>query len=166
MSKGRAAKSGRSILAVILCIPLAFIVYFAISYSSETVSLGNISLVTVEIPGGTKMEYSAQEDIDFLVSMLGNAKQLSTAIRDVVWRGPGLHNLRRGDKTLHTILSDAQSFGLPAFGTRRKAVAVDSEDAGKLLLHDEFAYLYNPTLFRSLSVVSGEKSTVRLAVLI
>lgn len=161
MSKGRAAKSGRSILAVILCIPLAFIVYFAISYSSETVSLGNISLVTVEIPGGTKMEYSAQEDIDFLVSMLGNAKQISTAIRDVSGEDPVYIIYDRGDKTLqYKFYPTLNLSGCLLSGPDGKLSLLDSEDAGKLLLHDEFAYLYNSYALPQLSVVSGEKSTV------
>lgn len=153
-------KRGKNLLALILCIPLAFIVYFAISFSSETISRGNIGLVTVEAPGCEPKEYKSREEIDFLVSLLQNSKQISTAIRDVSNETPVYIIYDRGDKTLqYKFYPTLNLSGCLMSGPDGKLSLLDSKDAGKFLLHDEFAYLYSSYGLPELNIVSGDTKT-------
>ena len=89
MASGSGAKKGKSLLAVILCIPLAFIVYYLISYSSQSVSIGNVKEVTVQIPGGSETVFDKRADVDFFVDLLNGAKLL------IAWEDARLADARR-----------------------------------------------------------------------
>lgn len=157
MAHGRKGQGGRNVLAVILCIPLAFIIYFAIMFSSESISLGSIKAVSVDTPNGTSVSYEDSGDVDFFVSILQNSKQINTAIRDVSGEQPVYIIYDRGDKSLQYKFYPTLSLsGCLLSDPDGKLLLLDPEDAGKLLLKDQFAYLYDTCALPRLFVVSGE----------
>ncbi len=157
MARGKKGQGGRNILAAILCIPLAFIIYYAISFSSESISLGNIRQVSVDTPNGTSYTYDSVEDVDFFVSMLQNSKHISSAIRDVSGEHPVYIIFDRGDKNLqYKFYPTLNVSGCLLSDPSGKLMLLDPADAGKLLLKDQFSYLYNACALPDLFVVSGE----------
>ena len=159
MASGSGAKKGKSLLAVILCIPLAFIVYYLISYSSQSVSIGNVKEVTVQIPGGSETVFDKRADVDFFVDLLNGAKTISSPMRDVSDETPVNIICTRSDKSItYRLYPTLNLTGCLLVGPApdNKLYVLESETAGKLLLRDEFDYMYAQRFLPRLYVARGE----------
>ncbi|MBQ0109096.1 MAG: hypothetical protein KBS44_02305, partial [Clostridiales bacterium] len=91
-------KKGKSILALVLCIPLAFIAFFAIKYSSQTVS--DVVSVTVGTPDRSTAKFESKDDVDFFVGILNSATQIGSPIRDISEEKPVDIIYSRSDKQI------------------------------------------------------------------
>ena len=162
MSRGKAAKGG-GILAVILCIPLAFIVYFWISYSSQSISLSSVRGVTLVTPSGESV-LESRSDVDFFVSMSLDAQSISTAMRDVSGEQAVEIIYDRGDKPItyrlypSLNLSGCLLVG-PETDGKSKLYVLDTDQAKQLLLRSEFEYLYSSQFLPVLTVSTGNERT-------
>ena len=162
MSRGKAAKGG-GILAVILCIPLAFIVYFWISYSSQSISLSSVRGVTLVTPSGESV-LESRSDVDFFVSLSLDAQSISTAMRDVSGEQAVEIIYDRGDKPItyrlypSLNLSGCLLVG-PETDGKSKLYVLDTDQAKQLLLRSEFEYLYSSQFLPVLTVSTGNERT-------
>ena len=159
MASGSGAKKSKSLLAVLLCIPLAFIVYYLISYSSQAVSIGNVKQVTVQVPGGSETVFDKREDVDFFVDLLNGAKTISSPMRDVSDETPVNIICTRSDKSItYRLYPTLNLTGCLLIGPApdNKLYVLESEAAGKLLLRDEFDYMYSKNFLPRLYVARGE----------
>lgn len=167
MSRGKAAKGG-GILAVILCIPLAFIVYFWISYSSQSISASSVKRVTVVTPDGESV-LESRSDVDFFVSLSLDAQSISTAMRDVSGEQAVEIIYDRGDKPItyrlypSLNLSGCLLVG-PETDGKSKLYVLDTDQAKQLLLRNEFEYLYSSQFLPELTVSTGNESTTVLPI--
>ena len=156
MAKGKGGK-GKGILAAILCLPLAFIVYFWISYSSQSITLDSVKSVAIKTPGSDEVLFESQGDIDFFVDMLINSSSISTAMRDVTGEAPVYITCDRGDKRIEYKLYPTLNLsGCLLVGPESKLYVLQQDTAKQLMLRDEFSYLYSSHFLPTLSVVSGE----------
>ena len=164
MASGKGAAKSKSLLAIILCIPLAFILYFFILYSSQSVSIGNVKQVTVQVPDGQEKTFEAGADVDFFVELINSAKTISSAMRDVSGERPVNIIYDRSDKSItYRLYPTLNLTGCLLIGPApdNKLYVLDSEQAGKLLLRDEFEYMYASHFLPRLYVShSGETDEV------
>ncbi len=152
-------KKGKSILALVLCIPLAFIAFFAIKYSSQTVS--DVVSVSIETPDKSTAEFETKEDVDFFVGILNSATQIGGPIRDISEEKPVDIIYSRSDKQIEyklypsLNLSGCMMEGPIGTESEQRFYNVRTEDAKSLLLREEFSYLYSALFLPEFKVVSG-----------
>ncbi len=157
MAKGGYGKKGNGILAFILCLPLAFIIYFLISYSSQTITLNNVKKITVTAPDSQDVVLEAQSDIDFFVETLTSGTPVSSAVRDVEGEDPVTIICEREDKSIEYKLYPSLNLsGCMLVAPEGELYVLKTESARKLLLRSEFDYLYRDYFLPQLSVVSGD----------
>ncbi len=156
MAKGGYGKKGDGILAFVLCLPLAFIIYFLVSYSSHTITLDNVKKITVTVPDSQAIVLESQEDIDFFVEVLTGGTSVSSAVRDVKDETPVTIVCDRKDKAIEFKLYPSLNLsGCMIVDSEGDIYVLNTESARKLLLRSEFDYLYSDYFLPQLSVVSG-----------
>lgn len=164
MSKTK-KNGGKSILAVIFCIPLAFIVYFWIAYSSHSITLGTVQKVTVAVPETTFTSTYSDDvvlenegDVDFYVDVLTSSLSINTPMRDVSGETPVRILCDREDKEIEYKLYPSLNLsGCLLVGPEDKLYVLETERAKALLLRDEFNYLYTTNFLPNLYVVNGNE---------
>ncbi|MBR2901447.1 MAG: M23 family metallopeptidase [Clostridia bacterium] len=164
MSKTK-SNGGKSILAVIFCIPLAFIVYFWIAYSSHSITLGTVQKVIVSVPETTFTSDYADDvvlensgDVDFYVDVLTSSLSINTPMRDVSKETPVRIICDREDKEIEYKLYPSLNLsGCLLVGPEDKLYVLETERAKALLLRDEFNYLYTTNFLPNLYVVNGNE---------
>ncbi len=157
MAKGGYGKKGNGILTFILCLPLAFIIYFLISYSSHSITLDNVKKITVTAPNADAVVLESQEDIDFFVDALTGGTAVSSPVRDVEGEEPVIIVCDREDKSIEYKLYPSLNLsGCMLVAPEGELYVLKTESARKLLLRSEFDYLYSGYFLPQLSVVSGE----------
>ncbi|MBO4452498.1 MAG: M23 family metallopeptidase [Clostridia bacterium] len=160
MASVRSGKRTSALLAIILCVPIAFIVYFIIAYSSQTLTLSNVNRITIQATGAEDSVISDKDDIAFFVDTFKSAKTINTAIRDITGEEPVYIIFERSDRTLvYRLYPSLNLTGCMMIGPDNKLSVLDSEDAGKLLLRREFDYLYYRNFLPKLYIVSGGSKT-------
>ncbi len=160
MAKGN-GKKGRNLLAFIFCVPLAFILYFWISYSSQSITLENVRAVKVSSPDETEVTLKSQSDIDFYVNMLTKSVSINTAMRDVSGEKPVHIVCQREDKSIdYKLYPSLNLSGCLLVGPEGKLYVLETDTAKTLLLRPEYEYLYSTHFLPELSVISGDKSYV------
>ena len=166
MSSDRSTKKSKSILAVILLIPLAFIVYFVIAYSSKTLSTDNVLKVTLQAPGTDGTAYTDDSEIDFFVEdVINSAGEIKTEIRDISGEEPVYIICDRTDKSLtYRLYPTLNLSGCMLIGPDNKLYVLDSTSAGELLLYPEFDYLYAQHFLPDLYILGGESKQLVLPV--
>lgn len=154
----RNVKKGKGVLAFVFCIPLAFILYFWIIYSSQSINVNNIHKITVTSPDESVMVFEDSENIEFFVNMLNRAHPINIAMRDVSGETPVKITCDRKDKLVEYELYPSLNFsGCLLVGPEEKLYALETEVAKELLLRNEFEYLYSEYFLPTLYVVSGEE---------
>ncbi len=164
MAKGK-KNGGKSILALIFCIPLAFIIYFWISYSSHSITLGTVQKVTVSVPLTTvsttyadEKTFENDDEVDFYVDVLTSSLEINSPMRDVSGERPVYIMCDREDKEIEYKLYPSLNLsGCLLVGPENKLYVLETERAKKLLLRDEFNYLYSPRFLPTLFVVNGNE---------
>ncbi len=156
MANGRKNGRGKAILAILLCLPLVFIAYFAITYSSQSVSLDNVREITVAPPDKDQAVFKSQEDIDFYVNMLSSSLSINTPMRDVSKEKPVYITYARDDKSIEYKLYPSLNLsGCLLVSPEDKLYMLPTETAKQLLLREEYDHLYSAYFLPTLSVVSG-----------
>ncbi len=164
MSKTK-KNGGKSILAVIFCIPLAFIVYFWIAYSSHSITLGTVQKVIVAVPETTFASTYSDDvvienegEVDFYVDVITSSLSINTPMRDVSNETPVIIICDREDKEIEYKLYPSLNLsGCLLVGPEEKLYVLETERAKSLLLRDEFSYLYTTSFLPNLYVVNGNE---------
>ncbi len=159
MAKSRKASKIKSVLAAIFLVPIIFIVYFFVIYSSKTISLENINNVTVLVNGENSASFDTKEDIDFYVDMLNSSLSINSAMRDVSQEKPVYITCKREDKTIeYRFYPSLNLTGCLLVSPEGELYVLQNETAKQLLLRDEFSYLYSSYFMPTLSIVTGVES--------
>ncbi|MDD4163736.1 MAG: M23 family metallopeptidase [Eubacteriales bacterium] len=153
----RRRKSPQAVLGVIFCIPIAFIVYFAISYSSLNITPESVRSVSLTIPSGEQYTYDSDEQIGIFVNAMLDSKKISTPIRDISGESPITIQFDRGDKILrYKLYPQLNLTGCMVIDPDGSMFLLTNDTAKSLLIRSELQYLYNDYFLPTLSVVSGE----------
>ena len=151
----RRRKNSRSLLGIVLCIPIAFIVYFAISFSSHNIPPDSISSVSMTLPGGEQYVYSDSEQISFFVDALLDAKSISSPVRDISDETPVLLQYDRGDKILsYKLYPQLNLTGCMLADNNGSLYLLSSDSAVSMLVRPELQYLYQGFMLPELNIIS------------
>ncbi len=153
----RNAKKGKGALVFLFCIPLVFILYFWITYSSQSISAKNIQKITITAPDETVAVFEDADNIEFFVDMLNRAHPINVAMRDVSGETPVIITCDRKDKLVEYEFYPSLNFsGCLLVGPEEKLYALETDVAKQILLRDEFEYLYSDYFLPTLYVTSGD----------
>lgn len=149
-------KSKNAPLLLLLCLPMIFIVYFAISFSGAEISLDEVKSVSLTLPDGGALELTDGEDIAFYVNLYLDADELSKTLRNVEEEGHIGVKLNMDDKVSEYFLYPELNVN-GCFYERAEGgyASISPVNAKALLSRPECEYLYADSLLPSLSLVTA-----------
>ena len=158
----KGSKKRHSLLGILLCVPLAFIVYFAISFSSHSISKDSVKSVTFTVPDGQQYSYSDPSQIEFFVNVILNAKNINTSVRDISAETPVAIQYQRGDRVIdYSLYLQNNLSGCIAIDSDDNIYILSSDAASGLLMRPEFQFVYDKVMLPELTIVSSsEKTTI------
>ncbi len=161
MAKGKRSDKLSGVLAAILCLPLAVIAYLLIMHYTQSISLDNVTAVSIRTPDESEAEFSAENDVDFFVNVLNSSLSINSTIRDVSGEEPVYIICSDGDETLeYRLYPSLDLSGCLLVGPEGELYVLETDSAKELLLRAEFDYLYSDLFLPTLTVVSGDKEYV------
>lgn len=156
----KGSKKSRSLLGIVFCIPLAFIVYFAISFTSQSISKDNVKSVSFKLPDGQEYTYSDSNQIEFFVNVILGAKNINSAVRDISGETPVTIQFDRGDRTIdYSLYLQNNLSGCIAVDANNKMYILSSDTVSNLLMRPEFQYVYDKVMLPKLTIVSASNAT-------
>lgn len=136
-------KNRNTWLWVILCLPMVFIIYYAITLSGTDIKTEEVSLVTVTLPDGTEYSFDEYGDIDFYVNMYLEADPLTAPLRDISEEEPLTVLLTRTDGSFeYKLYPEVNTNGCFYTNSNGECFSILSDDAKQLLQRAECAYIY------------------------
>lgn len=147
-------------LWILLCLPMVFIVYFAITLSGNNIDADKVSAVSISTPNGKSYEISG-DDIAFYVDMYLEADPLSAPVRDVEGEAPMNVTIKqKGGDTSFGVYAEVNTNGCFFRNNQGNYFAIPADFAKKLLQREECAYVYGNAghTLPALSFVTGEKT--------
>ena len=152
----RRRKSSQHLLGIVLCIPIAFIVYFAISYTSHNISADSVSSVSLTLPSGEQYNFNDSEQIAFFVDMLLDSKSISSPVRDITGESPIILQYDRGDKILkYKLYPQLNLTGCMLVDNNDSFYLLTSDSAVAVLVRPELQYIYSERLLPTLTIKSN-----------
>lgn len=154
------SSKGKTVFSVILLIPIVFIVYFAVVYSSNSINPSDISLVSVTTPGAEKLDFKKEDDISFYVNAVMDATEIAAPLRKLNEKDAVKIICDRGDKLLeYTLYPELSLSGCMIDKNDGKLYVLDNSTARTLLSRDEYSYLYGARFTQPLLLASGDSVT-------
>ncbi len=151
---------GKSIFCILLLLPLVFIVYLAIVYSSNRIDSSDIRLITLNMPGKEPIEIKSGDDIDFFVNAIMDASEISQPLRPLNESESVKLLCDRADKVLeYTLYPELSLTGCMLDKNDGKLYVLDNNTAKALLSRTEFEYLYESRFTQPLLLTSGDTVT-------
>ncbi len=128
---------------VLLCLPIVFIVFFAVSLSGKGVDADKVLSVDVTLPDGTATSYTERDDIDFFINMYMEADPINAPLRDINGVVPMSVNIKQKSEEIQLYLyPEMNTNGCFFADTAGKYFAVPSGMAKSLLQRNDCAYVY------------------------
>ncbi len=147
----------RAFLAVLLCVPIVFIVYFAIIYSGHNIPVEEINSVTVTAGNGEVYNYSDESTRSFFLDVYLDAVA-DTGLTAPDGVQPTVVTCDRGDKRIDYKLYPSLEEGAVVLQDENGYFySLPSDVETKLLVRNEFQYLYTDGLLPVFTVVSGDR---------
>lgn len=148
-------------LWILLCLPMVFIVYFAITLSGGSIDPDSVRSVSITTPDGKSLELEG-DDIPFYVDMYLEADPLSNPIRDVASEKPMTVTLKQkaGD-TSFALYAEANTNGCFFRNNEGAYFSIPADFAKELLQREECAFVYAKAghTLPELSFITGDIST-------
>ena len=152
-------------ISVLLCVPLIFIVYLFIVYTSHNASAEDIYQVKVTSPDGTETTFSETSDIGFYLDAMLDATKVSEPLRNIDNESNRalIIGYRKLDKQTDYILFPStntnECFFLNPDGD---CLVLSEESAKKLLVRKELEFIYDNSSLPELYITaSGIKSKLQ-----
>lgn len=149
-------KSKTALICFLLCIPMAFIAYFAIIYSNEGVTEDNVRKVELTFPNGNTVVFDDMDSVSFYVNALLNASKLTLPVTDPDKVHPvSISFVKDNGVKSYSLYAELSATGC-MFGDADGGYCLIGENAAKALLsRQEFSYLYSEFFMPEMYVVSG-----------
>lgn len=130
-------------LWLILCLPIVFIVYFAISLSEGNINPDSVSAINVTSPTGESFVFDSGEDIPFYVDMYLEADPLTKPVRDIENEQPiSVVIKQKNVETAFELYAEANTNGCFFKNKDGAYFSVPQSFAKQLLQRKECAYVY------------------------
>ena len=134
----------KTLICVLLLIPLVFIVYFAVIYSSNNIDPSDIASVTLEFSDGRKTELTDTDGISLYVNAIMDATEISSPLRAVTDTDGVKILCDRKDKILeYTLYPELSLNGCMISKGDGKYYVLTSDSAKALLSRSEYSYLHS-----------------------
>lgn len=158
----KGSNKSHSLLGILFCVPLAFIFYFAISFSSQSISKDNVKSVAFTVPDGQQYTYSDPSQIEFFVNVIKNAQSINSAVRDISQETPVAIQFDRGDRIIkYSLYLQNNLSGCIAVDADNKMYILSSDSVSDLLMRSEFQFVYKKIMLPELAIISAsEKTTI------
>lgn len=130
-------------LWLVLCLPMVFIVYFAISLSDGNIAPESVSTVDVTTPSGQALSFDGADDVEFYVNLYLEADPLSKPIRSVENEKPlSVVIKQKAADTAFELYAEANTNGCFFRNGEGAYFSVPQSYAKRLLQRQECAYVY------------------------
>ncbi len=148
----------KTVSCILLLIPLAFIAYFAILYSSNRINPEDIVGVTLSFSDEKTVSYTDSEKTEFYVNAVTDAVEIKQPLRELKAEDAVVITFDRGDKLLQYELYPELSLSGCILKNKQdgKLFVLDGDSAKTLLSSGEFEYLYGERFTPKLLLSSGE----------
>lgn len=161
MTKGKKRDKLNGFLAVLLCLPLAIIAFLLIKHYTQSITLDDISKITVSAPDKSEITFDSSEDVGFYVDLLTGSLSVETAVRDISNEEPVYIICSDGDENLeYKFYPSLDLSGCMLESPEGDLYVPETDTVKALLLRAEFDYLYSDYFLPTLTVVSGESQFV------
>jgi len=147
-------KKTAAVIAVLLCVPLVFVVLLSLQLAAGGISFDHVTEATLELQDGTRLTFTEEEDLALFGGMLERAAVMEEPVRNVGSETPLLLTLGDAVYELYPSLSLS---GCMAFDKNGTCYLLTNEDAAALVVRPELEYLYDDHRLPSLAVRSGAK---------
>lgn len=136
-------KNKNTWLWILLCLPMIFIAYYAITLSDSDIDPADVKSITLTLPDEEKVTLKKQGDIDFYLNLYLEADPISEPLRDVSEETPINVLVDRTDGSFSFMLyPQVNTNGCFFRNENGKFFAVLSDHAKTLLQREECAYTY------------------------
>jgi len=143
-----------------MLVPIVFIVYLVIVYSSNRIDSSDISQITMTVPEKEPMQLKSEDDINFFVNAIMDATEITQPLRPLNESEAVKLLCDRADKVLeYTLYPELSLTGCMLDKHDGKLYVLDNETAKNLLSRPEFAYLYESRFTQPLLLSSGDSVT-------
>lgn len=147
----------RAFLSVLMCVPIVFIIYFAVIYVNHNIPVSEITAVTVTAADGEVYNYSDEDTRTFFLDVYLDAVA-DTALLAPDGVLPTVVTCDRGDKRIdYKLYPVLESGDVLLQDENGYLYSLPSDVEQKLLVRSEFQYLYSDALLPSFTVVSGDR---------
>lgn len=140
-------------VAVILLLPMLFILWYGVQLFTGASAFKGITEVRMVLPDGTEYQWKEEQDISFYTGVLDRSSVIDRPVRDIEGETPVSLFL---DQTEYRLYPSLTLSGCMAQMPEGKLRLLSAEDASALLVRTELEYLYESYRLPSLSVCSGE----------
>ncbi len=141
-------------VAVLLLLPLLFIVWYSVQLLTGASAFKDVAEVRMTLPDGTEKSWTAEADVDFYTSLLEHASVIDQPVRDVGGETPVTLSL---DGTAYRLYPSLSPSGCMAQFSDDRFRLLAPEDATAMLVRPELEYVYASYLLPTLTVCSGER---------
>lgn len=147
-------KKTAALIAVLLCVPLVFVVLFSLQLAAGGISFDHVTEAALELPDGTRLVFTEEEELNLFTGMLERATPLEEPVRETAGEKPLLLTLDDAEYKLYPSVSLS---GCMAFDKGGNCYLLSKEDATALVVRPELEYLFADHRLPSLAVRSGER---------
>lgn len=131
------------LLSLLLCVPLAFIVYFSLSANTEKPLDNSLVRIDIQNRDGYEFSYSDKEELELYYAAVADAEKIDHPVRDLSADTPAAivyNELETAySYSFYMAVDSNECYYRDGTGTYYR---LTQDDAQKLLSRREFAYLY------------------------
>lgn len=129
-------------LWLVLCLPMVFVVYFAITLSDGNIDPADVDVVNVTTPSG-QISFDGDDDIEFYVNLYLESDPLSKPIRNIENEKPlSIVIKQKAADTAFELYAEANTNGCFFRNEEGAYFSVPQSYAKQLLQRQECAYVY------------------------
>lgn len=148
----------RAFFAVLMCIPIGFIIYFAVLYTNHNIPVSEVVSVSITAGDGKVYNYTDEETRTFFLDVYLDAaadESINSVPLGVI---PASVACDRGDKRIDYKLYPSVKDGTVIMQDENGYFySLPSDVEQHLLVRSEFQYLYAGDLLPAFTVVSGDR---------
>lgn len=148
-----------ALIAVLLCIPLFFIIYFACVYASQAIPLDGVYKVELTMPDSTPYVFEDSTDVRFFCDLLTDVKEIRSPVRDISGETPmKLAYVDTGSKQHYDFYPTLNIDGCMVYSDKGRWYLLSESAATSFLCRSECLYLYRGSMTPSLIISDGTSS--------
>ncbi len=153
-------RKSRFPIGAIFFIPLAFIVYFAVTLYMTEINPDHVDSVHLVMPDGEEYSYTDKDQIIYFLDLIKGAKSITSPIRDLEGETPINLKIELEDTSHnYAVYPQLNLSGCMFTDQNGSLFLLSADDAVTLLTRPELQYMYCGSFLPPLNIVSGHKTS-------